>query len=96
MDNGLWFCFSCNRGGNALKFCQEMGLPKKTSPDYDSKYHRYSYGGEIEKLKGKTKNLKSRWQGTKNKGLPKDLKPYNHQAIDFARENPGDPACHAP
>jgi len=84
-ENGNWFCFSCNEGGNSLTFCKKLGINIKETPDYNANYQKYSYGNGIVKLKPKealkNKGKHEYWEGTKGKGLPEDIKPYNFQAI---------------
>jgi len=88
-DNGLWKCFTCDVGGNAITYCQKQGIDVKEAPDYDPNYNRYSYG-RVSKMKptpkAKEQGKHEYWAGTEGKGLPKDMKPYNYQAIDQARE----------
>jgi len=90
-DNGLWICFSCGTGGNSINFCQKKGMDTKEAPDHDPGYHLYSYGVGISKKKPKpelkTKGGKNEfWVGTEGEGLPNDMKPFNHQAINQARK----------
>lgn len=80
--DGLWFCFSCGKKGNATTFCKEKGISIKESPDYDQNYYRYAYpDGSIKKKHKKEK--RSFWEKTEGK-LPST--PYNHRAIDLARK----------
>jgi hypothetical protein len=93
-ETGLWFCYgSCNTGGNAITFCQKANIPIDEAPDYKKGWNIYHYGMGISKAKP-GKKLKDegrqgrheKWLGTKGEGLPSDLKPYNHLALDHARE----------
>jgi len=79
-DDGIWYCFSCKKGGNTIAFCREKGIPVREAPDYDAKFTKYAYSGGIYKKKNK-KGFS--WEGTQGT-LPDS--PYNPQAIDMARE----------
>jgi replicative DNA helicase len=89
-DNGVWFCFSGCGGGNAISFCKELNIPVDQAPDYDEDYNKYYYNTGVGRAKGKkitgAGERKEMWLGTGGKGLPEGTKPYNHQAIDQARE----------
>jgi hypothetical protein len=90
-ETGLWFCYgSCNTGGNAITFCQKANIPIDEAPDYKKGWNIYHYGMGISKAKPgkklKDEGRHEKWLGTKGEGLPSDLKPYNHLALDHARE----------
>jgi hypothetical protein len=79
-DDGIWYCFSCKKGGNTVAFCREKGIPVREAPDYDAKFTKYAYAGGVYKRKNKQGFS---WEGTQ--GTLPDA-PYNPQAIDLARE----------
>ena len=81
-DNGLWFCFSCGKKGNATIFCKEKDIPINKSPDYDSNYYKYAYPGGAVKRKHR-KEKRSFWQKIEGK-MPST--PYNHEAVELARK----------
>jgi hypothetical protein len=88
IETGLWRCFSCRASGNAISFCSKKGLPSSAAPDYDPSKTTYRYADGISKVrvhKPKENKTESFWEGTNNKGLPHDMKPYNSDAVEDAR-----------
>ena len=81
-DNGLWFCFSCGKKGNAITFCKEKEISIKKSPDYDPNYYKYVYPDGAVKKKHK-KEKRSFWEKTEGK-MPST--PYNDMAVNLARK----------
>lgn len=82
-ENGLWYCFSCGKRGNAITFCQQRKLDTKKAPDYDPNFRRYGYPEGVTKRKPISRSGRPFWEGT-NGNAPQ--RPYNSAAIELAKE----------
>jgi replicative DNA helicase len=82
-DTGLWYCFSCGFGGNAIQFCERLDLDKKKAPDYDPKYEIYSYKGGACKKKPKDREKNPFWEGPED---ARNNSPYNQDAVKQAKK----------
>ena len=80
-SSGLWFCHSCNTGGNVFDFCKSKGISPEEAPGHDPQYRKYSYQKGIKK-KHNTEKSKISWEESQGK----DKTPYNTEDIAIARE----------
>ena len=78
-SSGLWKCFSCQEGGNAIQFCQKKNIPVEEAPDYDPNYKKYTYTSGTKKRHKEKKEFL--WEGHR-KG---ETTIYNIEDIDVAR-----------